>query len=114
MEITYYKTWDNIGRRYLIKINMDDEWRLPPTPPYCSTEGRTFDPISRTYHPPPFTMMPRNPLPVFWDREEGRWIFKVTKVKMSEEADGSEDDEEDATADTDVGLDMNSVRTKYF
>lgn len=115
MEATYYKTWDNIGRRYLIKKNLDDEWRLSPTPSYCSTEGRVFDPTTGTYSPPPCDVTRRSPLPVFWDNEEGRWIFRVTIVKenVTPESDESESDE-DGTADTTVGVDINAIRRYYF
>ena len=119
METTYYKTWCPIGRRYLIKKNMDDEWRLLPTPPVCSTEGRVFDPIAGTYRPPPSNVIRRSRLPMFWDPEQGRWIFKVTTVKEhmtqeNDEGESDESDEGDEDANTTVGLDINDVRRYYF
>lgn len=117
METTYYKMWDNTGRRYLIKKNMDDEWRLSPTPPFCSTEGRVFDPSNGTYRPPPCNVT-RSRLPRFWDPEEGRWVFKVTIVNETQYSDdeSESDDEsgEDGTADNTVGVDINAVRRHYF
>lgn len=116
MEETYYKTWDNISRRYLIKKNPHDEWQLSPTPSICCTKGRTLDPKTGTYTPPPGSSMKKSSLPVFWDPEEGRWIFKVTTCTLKKQRgqDNEEIEREKENFDICSGIDVIALREKYF
>jgi hypothetical protein len=114
---TYYRTWDNVNRRYLVKAALDDEWDLSPTPELCYTKGRRFNSSTGTYDPPPFK---QNDLPRTWDATEGRWIFEViaklkggTTTQTKETGRGTE---KMSTEDEDVGagVDIGVVRSKYF
>jgi hypothetical protein len=117
--VTYYKTWDNINQRYLVKKDMDDEWELSPTPDVCCTKGRKFNHTTGIYHPPPFKK--GSPLRT-WHDIEGRWIFEVTVmipvVKMKETAQekvNNEGEEENENVDTKCfRLNITDVRKKYF
>lgn len=106
--VTYYKTWDNTTRRYLIKQHMDDQWRLCPTPHKYSTKGRTFNPDTGEYYPPPNMI---GSAAMLWDATEGIWVYKVTlPVDMKEMDHENHMDKEENSE----GVDIIAVREKYF
>lgn len=114
MEGQYFKTWDSVGRRYLVKKEIDDEWELAPTPTWCITRGRMFNNNANMYDPPPsLKCTKKGSLVRIWDSKDGRWVFVVNVVAKDTWEEGCGSDEEEPIG-TDVGVDINVVRKKYF
>ena len=114
MEGIYYKTWDSVGRRYLVKRDIDDEWELAPTPSCCITRGRKFNPDTNLFEPPPSLVGTKKvPIPRVWHSNEGRWVF-VVNVVPKDAWTGESGSDEDELIDSDDGVDINEVRKKYF
>lgn len=119
--VTYYRTWDIINRRYLVKKRMDDEWELSSTPDTCCTNGRRFSHLTRTYSEPPSKKC--YPWRT-WDPIEGRWILETTipsdmlrKQPAQYNIDNATDrGDEEANEDvnTSFGVDIIAVRKRYF
>lgn len=104
----YYKTWDNINRRFLVKANLEDEWELSPTPDLCCTRGRKFNSSTGNYDPP---FVKNSDLPRFWSPKEGRWIFEMTVKETKRKEDNPNTDNIEVDK---IGVNIAAVRDKFF